>query len=804
MKVSLSWLNKFFESPQSLGDVEATLNRIGLTVDTIENPADLLKDFCVVEIQGLEPHPNADKLKLCRVWTGNETLQVVCGDTTIYEGMKGVLARPGMYVPGLDVTLKPAEIRGVASQGMFCSSSELGLKDKSEGVIKLDSTAEVGARYVDVMGMDDPVLDIELTPNRGDCTSIYGIARDLAAAGLGKLKAPEIKAIKEDFNETYTIKIDTGFEGGQGCPLFMGRIIKGVQNGPSPLWLQSALQAIGVRSISALVDVTNFMAYHLGRPMHVFDMQKLKGPLQVRFSKEGETLKALDEEEYTLPAQTLVIADDQGAVSIAGIMGGLESGCSFETTNVFLESAYFDPVLIAKTGQRLKIISDSRYRFERGVDPAMVAPGLELATQMIVELCGGKVSQVITSGAVPTISRTIAYKPSMVQSLGGMQVAVDEQNRFIKAIGCEIKEQGETWQVTTPSWRHDMEGAPDVVEEVMRLKGYDHIQLASLPDATLDEALPEALDVTDRFELLNSLRRLLAGRGLNECETWTFIPETQAQRFGGFDPSHRLINPISQEMAVMRPSLLPNLIEGAVRNHARGLTNSALFEMGLRYGKQYPLDQENIVTGLRTQAVHGKHWLETTRPVDIYDVKADLLAVLDALGIGASKVQISTDAIPQWFHPGRSAVIQQGPKRILGVFGELHPQVLKDMDADGPMVAFEVYLDRISSKSKGHGKTYLTIPQLQGLNRDFAFILPEGVLAEKLIQAVQKSSPDLIESVDIFDVFRGKGIPDGMKSVAINIRLQPKDKTLTEQDLTDLMTAVTQRVNTELGGVLRS
>lgn len=807
MKFTLSWLKEHLETTASAEEISTTLTSLGLEVDTVVNPAEELKDFVIAHVMSAEPHPNADKLKICQVSTGSKTLQVVCGASNARADMKVVLAQSGMTIPANGLTLKKTKIRDVESNGMMCSAEELGLEEKSSGIMDLPEDAPVGESYAVYAGLNDPVFDLEITPNRGDCLGVYGIARDLAATGIGQLKPYTVPEFVQTGSSPLKVTLD--FPEGQEhvCPYFTGRVIRGIKNGPSPEWLQRKLLAVGLRPISALVDITNYITMTYGRPLHVFDMGKLSGDtLVVRPAKEGEKMLALDEKEYTFKDDMCVISDESGAISLGGIMGGETTGCDENTTDVFIESAYFDAISVALTGRRLGIHSDARFRFERGVDPVMVYHGLDFGTQMILDLCGQGgtvVSESYVAGERPCQNTKLHFDPKRVKTLGGMTVSRDRIEGILTTLGFDVQEESTGYLVSVPTWRFDMDCEESLVEEVCRVIGFDHIEEEALPHATSEEFFESSPGSLQNQKRRDMARRVLASRGLCECNTWSFIEENRAKLFEGGEASLTLVNPLSKEFEVMRPSLLVNLAAGAGRNKDRGLANTALFEVGAAYHSSYDQNQEMRVSGIRSDAHAPRHWLNKERTVDMYDAKADLMATLTACGVDVSKVQIKAKA-PSFFHPGRSATVYQGPKNKLGVFGELHPKVLETMDVDATVVGFEMYLDRLP-KSKGtNKKKLLKMSTLQPIHRDFAFLLEQGASVAALVTAARKVDKTLITDAQIFDVYEGKGVPEGKKSVALTVTFEPFDNTLTDDEINKLMDKIIVAVGSEAGGELRA
>ncbi|QDO97343.1 phenylalanine--tRNA ligase subunit beta [Ferrovibrio terrae] len=802
MKFTLAWLKSHLDTSASLDEIAAKLTAIGLEVEGIEDRAAIFAPFIVAEVKKAEQHPNADKLRVCEVFTGTETIQVVCGAPNARAGMKGIFAPAGSTVPGTQLLLKATTIRGVASNGMLCSEREMGLTDEHTGIIDLPLDTPLGAPMAKVFGLDDPVIEIKLTPNRGDCLGVRGIARDLAAAGLGTLKPYAVPSIKGSFKSPIGVSLDFPAGVENACPVFAGRYIRGVKNGPSPAWLQQRLKAIGLRPISALVDITNFFTYDLGRPLHVFDAAKVKGNITARLAKTGEKLLALDGKEYTLDDSITVIADENGPEGLGGVMGGEHTGCSFDTTEVFLESAWFDPVRTATTGRKLGIHSDARHRFERIVDPAFIQGGVEVGTQMILDLCGGEASEVVLAGKAPDWKKTVSLRPSRLLGLVGFDLPVAEQTRILESLGFTIAKSGDVLSVDVPSWRPDIDGEADLVEEIARQHGFDAIPAEPLPPL---RAVP-APAVSAGQRRVRVARRALAARGLTEAVTYSFIRGTEAEVFGGGQEELRLVNPISADMDTMRPSILPGLIATAKRNMDRGQMDVALFEIGPQYASVAMDGQSIVATGLRRGATGARHWRDRPRNVDGYDAKADALAALSAAGVDTAPLMVM-DGAPGWYHPGRSGTLRLGPKTVLATFGELHPRVLQTLDIKGPVVAFEVWLERIpASRGKAGVRTKpaLKLAELQAVERDFAFIVDADVQAENLLKAVRGSDKALIARASVFDVFSGAGIPEGKKSLAITVRLEPQQQTLTDAEIEAVAKKIVAAAEKACGATLRA
>ncbi len=805
MKFTLSWLKEHLDTDASLDEIVEKLTMIGLEVEEVVDRAARLASFKIAKVIAAEQHPNADRLKVLKVDTGEgEPLQIVCGAPNARAGLVGVLGRPGDYVPGLDVTLSVGKIRDVESFGMMCSERELELSEEHDGIIDLPEDAPVGEAYAKWAGLSDPVIEIGLTPNRPDCTGVYGIARDLAAAGLGKLKERAHEQIRGTFPCPTEVKLDV--DGDKPfCPAFGLRLIKGVKNGPSPKWMQERLIAIGLRPINSLVDITNYMTFDQGRPLHVFDFAKVKGNLTVRKAAAGESLEGLNGKTYELDDSVYVIADENGPESLAGIMGGEHSGSTEDTVDVLVESALWDPDMIAATGRKLGINTDARYRFERGVDPDYMVPGLEAATKLVLELCGGEASDVLVAGKVPDETHIIEFPYTEVKRLSGIDVSEAEINMVLKALGFWISGSGATVKVAAPSWRPDIEGKADLVEEVVRIIGLDRVTPTPLPRTGSVGAKVLTLGQIRR----SKARRALASRGLNEAVTWSFISADEARIFGGGKEALVLANPISSDMSDMRPSLLPGLLMAGQRNADRGYPDIALFEVGQIFEGDKPEDQKMVAAGIRRGTAvlegAGRHWSGASPSVSVFDAKADAAAALAAIGAPVEKLQVYKDA-PSYFHPGRSGCLKLGPKNTLAVFGELHPRTLSDLDIDGPVVGFEIYLDNLPQpKGKANrSKGALNASDLMPVRRDFAFIVDKSVEAETLLKAARGAEKALISDVTLFDVYEGKGIADTQKSLAIDVTLQPKQKTLTDEEIDAVAKKVVASVEKATGGTLRS
>ncbi len=798
MKFTLNWLKDYLETDASLEEILAKLNAIGLEVDTVTNPAEKLGSFTVAEVVDAVKHPDADKLKVCTVNTGSETITVVCGAPNARKDMKVVLGRPGDYVPGLDVTLALRKVRGVESNGMMCSAAELELGEDHDGILDLPADAPVGASYVDYAGLNDPVIDIEITPNRQDCLGVYGIARDLAAAGLGTLKALSVDKVAGSFDSDVSVSIDLPEDAEGACSYFAGRKFTGVKNAASPQWLQDRLKAIGLRPISALVDVTNYISYDLGRPLHVYDAAKLKGNLKARLAAKGETFLALDDKEYRANGSECVIADDTAVLGFGGVIGGEDSGCTLETTELVLEVALFDPVRTAFTGRDHGINTDARYRFERGVDSLFVGDAVEIATKMILDLCGGEASHVFSAGDTPVWDRTVPFRSERVKTLGGVDLPAADSVKILEKLGFGV-EGSDPYTIAVPSWRCDVVGEPDIVEEVLRIYGYDHIPSVQLPPTNHKAGTT----LSNRQKRARSAKRKLASVGMHEAITWSFMFNEHAKLFGGGQDCLMVDNPISSELNCMRPSMLGNLMQAAQRNKARGASGVALFEVGQVFKDDTEKGQLLVATGLRSGVLNDRHWAQASEAVSVFDAKRDAIAALDAVGAPTANLQVFAEA-PDYFHPGRSGTLRLGPKNILANFGELHPKVLKALDVDGPIVGFEVFLDKVPAKrGKSAAKGALEISNLQSVERDFAFLIDADVEVAKLVRAVQGADKAFIKKVNVFDVYEGKGVPEGQKSIAVSIALEPKGETFADKDIEAIATKVVSAAEKAVNAILR-
>ena len=810
MKFTLSWLKDHLDTKASVDELATTLSAIGLEVESVEDPAKALGGFTIARIVEAKKHPNADKLQVVQVEVakGQPLMEVVCGAPNARAGMVSVFAPLGTYIPGSKITLEKKPVRGVVSNGMMCSAAELELSDDSEGIFDLPAewASRIGQSYIDVAGLNDPVFEVKLTPNRPDCTGVRGIARDLAAAGLGTLKPePNLGPIKETFECRIAVKLEFSPETANACPVFAARTIKGVSNGPSPDWLQNRLKAVGLRPINALVDVTNYISQDRGRPLHVYDADKIKGAIRARLGKPGEKFLGLDGKEYSVDETMCVIADDAGPLGLGGVMGGESTGCTPTTKNVLIESAWFDPLRTAATGRKTGLVTDARYRFERGVDPATVRPGLDLATDMILKLCGGEASKAKVAGKEPIEARVIPFDFARVEKLTGVKLSDAEISKTLKALGFKIDGKPNASKVTVPTWRPDVHGGADLVEEVVRIAGLDRVPATPLPRA---HGITRAV-LTEKQKRARRTRRLLASRGFVEAVTWSFIPKDQATHFGGGAPALDLANPISTEMSSMRPGLLAGLLTAVTRNRNRGTADVALFELGQAYRGDKPEDQYLSAAGVRAGTATldgaGRHWDGKAEAAGLFEVKADVFAALAALGVDANKAQITRDC-PAWYHPGRSGTLRLGPKTILAYFGDVHPATLKALDVEAPVAAFEIFLDTLPpERKKSRAKSALTASDLLPVTRDLAFIVPKDVAAGDLVKAAQNADKGLVRVVTVFDVFEGGSLAaEGKKSIAIEVTIQPTTETLTDQAIETITQKIVADVKRATGGELRS
>jgi len=792
MKFTLSWLKQHLHTEATIDEVVEAMTLAGLEVEEVENPAEKLAAFSVAKVLTAEKHPDADKLRVCTVETCDGVKTIVCGAPNARADMTVAYAPMGAYIPGADFSLdkKPRKIRGVESSGMMCSGAELDLGDDADGIMDLDAELEMGTPLADALNLNDPVIDFEVTPNRPDWLGVDSIARDLAAVGLGKVITNPIESVKGSFPCPVKIKTDVP----DACPAFVGRVIKGVKNGPSPKWLQDQLKAIGLRPISALVDITNFITFDRARPLHFYDVAKLKGGITVRMGKE-ETFDALDDKSYEASADDVAICDDSGILGLGGIVGGTTTGCDEGTTDILIECAYFDPLTIRRSAKRLGVNSDAKYRFERGVDTGFLLGGMDLATQMVLEICGGEASEVVVAGDIPTPPPAIKFDTVLNERLTGLDITDAEMGKILTDLGFSV---GKDWTVEVPTWRRDATEGADLVEEIARIHGYHNLEAVSLPPLP-GRREPTATITQNRTRLA---RRALAARGLSEAITWSFVLQDHAKAFGGGDDKMLLDNPISSDLDCMRPTVLIHLLLAGQRNADKGYPRAAQFELGPVYRGTEPNEQALSLAGMRRTETE-RHWAGDC-PVNALSAKADALAALEAMGANVSNLQMSKPSGDYW-HPGRSGRLQMGPKNILADFGELHPRVLKALGIEGRVVAFEVWPENIPTpkkKKSSKAKSALTLSDFMPVHRDFAFIVADDVQAGAILKAAQGADKQLISDVSLFDVYQGKGVEEGHKSLAIDVTLSPKDATLTDKDIEAVSDKIIASVM-KVGGRLR-
>lgn len=786
MRLSLTTLKKYLDTKASTEEIVEKLTMIGLEVEEVEDLAARLQGFIIGEIKSVEQHPNADRLHLLKVFDGKQDLQIVCGAPNVRVGLKSILALPGCLIPKFNEKLEVGKIRGIDSNGMLCAEDELLLGEDHTGIIELDTDLPAGTPAVEALNAD-VVLDLNVTPNRPDCLGVKGIARDLSAAGIGKFVDTPVPEIKDKFKSSINVKIED-----DACPIYTGRYIRGVKNGESPEWMKKALVAAGLRPISALVDITNYLNIAECRPLHVFDADKVAGNITVRAAKEGEKMMALDDKEYTLSPEVCVIADDKAAQSIAGIMGGVDTAVSKDTVNVFLESAYFVPAKIAKAGGLTGALSDSRSRFERGVDPNSAIDDNARATQMILDLCGGEPSEIVVAGETPDCTRTIDFKYSEVKRLTGMEVSEEDQKRILTALGFGVKGS----KISVPSWRlHDVSLPADLVEEVVRIYGLDN-----LPDAPVRaETLPIG-NLLPHQKREVAVRRALAERGLNQAITWSFMDSKLAKYFDS--KGVKLANPISSDLDELRPSLVPNLLSAVKRNQDTGVQDVQLFEVGPEFYSDKCGEQRLVACAVRAGSYLPKAWNENERAVDVFDAKQDAISAL--MAADAPENMVVYKNAPSWYHPGRSGSLQLG-KNKLAVFGEIHPRILKVFDIKTPVVACEVYLDALPPVKQRENKMQKAFQksQYQAVTRDFAFVVDKNVEAQKLLASIQNVDKNLIQSLSVFDVYEGEHLPEGKKQIAVQVVIQSMEKTLTDAEIEALSQQIINYAAKNTGAELR-
>jgi phenylalanyl-tRNA synthetase beta chain len=799
MKFTLGWLLDHLETDHALDEILDALPMLGLEVESIDDPAKRLAAFTIAEVMSAEQHPDADRLRVCMVNTGSgDPVQVVCGAPNARAGMKGVFAPAGSYVPGIDLVLKAGNIRGQDSNGMLCSEREMMISDEHDGIIELAADAPVGESFAAYAGLDDPVIEIAITPNRADCLGVRGVARDLAAAGYGTLKPLDTSAHVGSFDSPLRWNID--LDGAEHlAPLVTGIAFRGVKNGPSPDWIARRLEAIGQRPISALVDITNYVMFDLGRPLHAFDIAKIEGDsLFIRQAKGGEQFHALNEKTYDLDAGMLVIGDDHGVDDLAGVMGGERTGISDSTDEMFMEIAVFDPISIATTGRKLNLNSDARYRFERGLDSESPHWAAGHVARLVLEICGGEASMPVTAGSGVDWQRSIFLSPNKVESLSGMIIDAAEQQRILEALGFKVSAADGGVDVEPPAWRGDIDGAADLVEEIARIRGFDHLPMAHLPREDV-VAKPSLSPAQAR---LFRLRRALAGRGLMEAVTFSFLSEDDAARFDGGAENLKLVNPISADLSVMRPSILPNLLAATVRNQDRGEADAAMFEVGPVFLGDAPEDQRTAATGIRHGNMAPREWHGSARQIDVFDARADAEAALAALGVKIGGLQVQSGGAG-WFHPGRRGQLVQG-RTVLASFGEIHPEIADAYGLRGRVAGFEIHIDDVPMpKSKGPARALLSLSVYQPVTRDFAFIVDSAVTAGDLLKAVKSGAGPLLTDMQVFDLYEGANIGDGKKSVAVSITLTPTKATLTEEEIEKISAEIVKIAGKNCGATLR-
>ena len=800
MKFTWSWLNDHLDTDKGMATILDALPMLGLEVEDVVDKSESLKPFTIAKITAASKHPNADSLQVCTVDTGEGSIEVVCGAPNARAGMVGVFAPVGAYVPGIDLTLTEAEIRGVTSRGMMCSEREMMLSDEHDGIIELDDDAPLGMAFAEYAGLNDPMIEIAITPNRADCLGVRGVARDLAAAGLGTLKPLSDVAVPTDGVSRITWQVELDKDHKHLAPRVAGRTFSNVSNGHAPKWMRQRLEAVGQRPISALVDITNYVMIDLGRPLHAYDADKINGDkLIIRLAKDGEEFAALNEKTYTLDSSMLTIGDSYGVDDLAGIMGGERTGVSDSTTNMFLEIAIFDPINVATTGRKLNLNSDARYRFERGLDATGPDTMMDYVSAMVLDICGGSASAVDAVGEGAEWQRDIAFRPSRTAELTAVDIAVDEQAQTLETLGFTVTRKGDDdWTVSPPPWRGDIVGSADLVEEVVRIKGFDHIPEVALPRLSVVAA--PAVDAAQKRP--HTIRRLLASRGMMEAVTFSFLDAETARKFGGGDDALTLVNAISTDLDTMRPTIMPNLLSALMRNAARGEANAAIFEVGPIFPGDGPDDQRTSATGLRHGMTAEREWTGASRAVDWADARGDAMAVLAALGVNTATLQTVTEA-PSWYHPGQSGALCQG-RNVLAHFGAIHPAVLADFDLKGAAAGFEIILENVNlPKAKGPARPLAQLSPYQQVSRDFAFMLKRDVTSEKLLKAIKGAGKPLVSDAVVFDVYQGKGIADDEKSVAVGVTLSPTKATLTEDEIEATSKSIIEAVAKHCGGVLR-
>jgi len=797
MKFTLSWLKDHLDTNKKLDTIVDTLTNIGLEIESIEDKSKTFNDFTVAEVVKAEKHPDADRLKVCTVKSIDGTFQVVCGAPNAREGMKGIFAPENSFIPGTGVKLKKSKIRGVESCGMLVSEKEMGISDEHDGIIEVDPKYSLGEKFIEVFNLNDPVIEINITPNRGDCLSVRGVARDLAAAGLGKLKENKlIQNIEGTFDSP--VQWEKDFTGDEEyiCPGVSGRYFKNVTNKESPAWLQERLKAIGLRPISALVDITNYITYDLGRPLHVYDADKIKGNLKMRYAKENENCLTLDEEKRKCTKEMIVISDDKQLHGIGGVMGGLDSGCSFDTKNVFLEVALFDPISVTKTGRQLKLQSDARYRFERGIDPTSIKWGVEAATTMILDLCGGEVSKTVQTKILEKKQTKIDFNTDKIKLLGGLDVPKEKQKSILESLGFSVKEKSSIFNITVPNFRPDIEGEADIVEEILRIYGFDNIPITNISDhnSKINILSPE-------LKSFYKIKRVIANKGYLEAVTWSFMDQKIAKLIS--DNIIIIKNPISADLDVMRPSNIPNLLTAVNLNKSKMINHSKIFEVGPIFDETLEDKQINVATAIGYGNVSGQNWNSKNKDFDVFDIKSDLMTILKSLNTPIDS--LNYEAIDnRVFHPGKSSSLRIG-KNIIANFGELNPILLNSFNISNSVVAFEIFTETLAQfqgKKKSTVSAFDNNP-FQTVERDFAFLLPKSIKANDLVNKIKKIDKKIINKVKIFDVYEGEKIENNTKSIAIRVLLQPIDKTFTDEEIEDISNQIIDIIIMSFSATLR-
>ncbi len=796
MKFTLDWLKDHLDTSENLNTITDTLTNIGLEIESVEDKSEIFKNFTVAKVLKAEKHPDADKLKVCQVETINGNFQVVCGAPNARQGMLGIFAPENSYIPGTDLHLKKTKIRGVESCGMLVSEREMGISNEHDGIIEIKDNYKIGDLFSKIFKIDEPVIEINLTPNRSDCLSVRGIARDLAAAGIGKLKDINYKKVKESFKSPITWKKD--FQNNNLCPGVAGRYFKNIKNVESPKWLQDRLTAIGLRPISALVDITNYITFDLGRPLHVYDADKVSGNLTMRLANKNEQCLALNEVNYKCDTDMIVISDDENKLhGIGGVMGGLDSGCSMETKNVFLEVALFDPVSVTKTGRKLNLQSDARYRFERGIDTDSIYWGVNAATQMILELCGGEASEFVSSEINIEKIKPIMFDPNKVNTFGGIEINNKEQEKILVSLGFSINEKKSKFEIQSPTFRPDIVGEADIVEEIIRIYGYNKIPLKKI---TNQEEKKQILN--SKTKTFYKSKKIIALKGYSEVVTWSFMDEKKAKIISNEIIS--LKNPISTDLNTMRPSTLPNLLEAINQNKARLYLRAKIFEVGPNFSKSLPDQQENIATAIAYGSSDEQNWLSNKKNIDVFSIKADLFSILANLNVPIDNL-LYDNLEGQIYHPGKSSSLRLGKNKIAN-FGELHPILLKTMDVNFKVFGFEIYLDNISQfqENKSYSKGGFSNNPYQMVERDFAFLFPKEVKAGDIIKKVKKIDKNIIQNVTIFDVYDGDKLPENRKSIAFRVLLQPQDKTFNDQEIEELSKIIIDEISKSFDASIRN